>query len=106
MKNRIVSILTLGSFLVFSWSCYSLQEIKPAVLASEKAGDYKILKVKKTSGEIIEYSKESPGRVGQGNITGNVKADHGEYWSFTVLLSEVEKAWANKFDIMGTFMAI
>jgi hypothetical protein len=70
MKNRSVAILTLGSFLVFCWSCFSVQEIRPAVLASEKAGDYEIRKVEKTSGEIIEYSEESPGRVGQGHITG------------------------------------
>jgi hypothetical protein len=162
MKNRMVSILTLGSFLVFSWSCYSIQEIKPAMLTSNIAGDYKIQKVEKTSGEVIEYSKESPGRVGwQGNITGNgmltyavefvevdsagleiisrpgapfmnvrtqdgriygwvkkidnrgdksvlniVKVAHGEYSSFTVLLTEVEKAWAKKFDVMGTVCAI
>ncbi len=31
MKNRGVAILTLGSFLVFSWSCYP-----SAVLVGEK----------------------------------------------------------------------
>ncbi len=161
MKNRIVSILTLGSFLVFSWSCYSIREIRPALLASEKARDLEIRKVEKTSGEIIEYPKESPGRVRMGNITGHgmmtysvefvevdsagleiisrpgapymsvrtrdgrtyewvkkidnqgdklvlniVKDAHGEDSSFVVLLSEVEKAWAKKFDVVQTFMAI
>jgi hypothetical protein len=36
MKNRIIAIVTLGSFLVFSWSCFSIREIKPEVLANSK----------------------------------------------------------------------
>jgi hypothetical protein len=70
MKNRIVAIVTLGSFLMFCWSCYSIQEIRPAVLATAKAGKYEIRKIEKKTGETIEYPDKSPAKVGQGQITG------------------------------------
>jgi hypothetical protein len=71
MSNRIIALVTLASFLVFSWSCYSLQEIKPEVLATAKAGDYEIRKIEKKTGEMIEYSDELPGQIGPGQITGS-----------------------------------
>jgi hypothetical protein len=73
MNNRIIAIVTLESFLSFSWSCYSVQEIKPEVLASAKPGDYEIRKIEKTTGETVEYSADAPGDVGQGRITGTGK---------------------------------
>jgi hypothetical protein len=36
MRNRIIASLILESFLVFCWSCYSVQEIKPEVLANSE----------------------------------------------------------------------
>ena len=62
MKNRVVAIVTLETFLVFCWSCYSVQEIKPEVLSTAKPGAYDIRKVEKTSGEVIEFSGQHPAR--------------------------------------------
>jgi hypothetical protein len=65
--------MPLGSFLVFSWACYSIREIKPEMLAAAKPGEYKIQKIEKTTGETIEYPNESLGQVGEGQITGTGK---------------------------------
>jgi hypothetical protein len=70
MKNRITAALTLISFLVFSWSCSSIREIKPEVLASTLAGSQKIQKLENKSGEVIEYPEKSPARVQKGSIVG------------------------------------
>jgi hypothetical protein len=70
MKNRITAVLTLISFLVFSWSCTSIREIKPEVLASPLAGSQKIQKLENKSGEVIEYPEKSPARIQKGSIVG------------------------------------
>jgi len=51
MKNRITAVATLGSFLVFCWSCYSIREIKPEVLATAKPDDLEIRKIEKKRGK-------------------------------------------------------
>jgi hypothetical protein len=76
MQKRIIATVTLGSFLVFSWSCFSIREIKLEVLATAKPGDYEIQRIEKTTGETIEYSDGPLGQVGQGQITGTGKLIH------------------------------
>jgi predicted RNA-binding protein YlqC (UPF0109 family) len=63
MKRQTIALLTLGSFIVFSFSCYSVQPIKPEMLSSPDASELKIRKLDKTSGESIEFAKSNPGRV-------------------------------------------
>ena len=70
MRNRIIAIVTLETFLVFCWSCYSVQEIKPEVLATAKPGAYDIRKVEKTSGEVIEFSGHHPAKFISDTIQG------------------------------------
>lgn len=67
MKRQAIALITLGSFIVFSFSCYSLKPIKPEELSSPDASKFEILKLDKTSGESIEFPKRDPGRV-QGNF--------------------------------------
>ena len=70
MNNRNIAIVTLESFLVFCCSCYSVQEIKPEVLAAAKPGDYDIRKIEKTSGEVIEFSRRLPAKFISDTIQG------------------------------------
>jgi hypothetical protein len=70
MKREIIAILTLGSFIVFSFSCYSVQPIKPEMLSSPKADKIEIRKIEKTCGESIDFSKSDPGRVRGNFVTG------------------------------------
>jgi hypothetical protein len=76
----MIAVLVMGSFIVFSCSCYSVQPIKPAKLSSPGAGKIKIFKVEKTSGESITFTKKSPGRildreiVGTGSLTDAVES--------------------------------
>ena len=71
MKRQTIAIVTLGSFIVFSLSCYSVQQIKPEMLSDQKADKIKILKVEKTTGESINFSKSDPGRV-RGNFVEGI----------------------------------
>jgi hypothetical protein len=66
MRNKAISILTLVSFVVFSFSCYSIRPIDPLKLSA----DSEIRKVEKNSGEIIEFNGNEPGRVSGSFITG------------------------------------
>jgi hypothetical protein len=70
MKRQIIAVLTFGAFVAFSVSCYSLQEIKPDVLVSAQVKDKDILRIKKTSGETIVFSKNQPGRVIENSVQG------------------------------------
>jgi hypothetical protein len=71
MKNRITAALTLISFLVFSWSCSSIREIKPEALAAAPDGRYGITKLETKSGEVVEYPDTfQPARVQQGQVVG------------------------------------
>jgi hypothetical protein len=67
MKREIIAILTLGSFIVFSLSCYSVQQINPEMLSAPKADKIEIRKVDKTSGESVIFAKSNPGHV-RGNF--------------------------------------
>jgi hypothetical protein len=71
MKREIIAILTLGSFIIFSFSCYSVQPIKPEMLSAPKADKIEIRKVDKMSGESIEFSADDPGRASGNFIIGN-----------------------------------
>jgi hypothetical protein len=162
MKREIIAILTLGSFIVFSFSCYSVQPIKPEMLSSPKADKIKIRKIEKTSGESIEFSASDPGRVSGNFVTGtgalttavefveiasadvqttnyyqdekflSVNTRDGKSYDckkivkqgdksvlhvlkaitnrvnsfFKVSLSEVERAWAKRWDIGITFALV
>lgn len=70
MKRQPIAALTLGSFVAFSFSCYSVREIKPATLASPKARKLEILSLEKTSGESIVFSKSRPGLVVGSSVQG------------------------------------
>jgi hypothetical protein len=71
IKNRITAIFTLASFLFFSWSCSSIREIKPEVLAAAPDGKYGINKLETKSGEVVEYPDSfQPARVQQGQVVG------------------------------------
>jgi hypothetical protein len=71
MKRETIAILTLGSFIIFSFSCYSVKPIKPKMLSAPMAGKIEMRKVDKTSGESIEFSKSDPGRV-RGNFVEGI----------------------------------
>lgn len=71
MKREIIAILTLGSFIVFSFSCYSVQPIKPEMLSAPNADKIEIRKVDKTSGESIEFSANDPGHASGNFVLGN-----------------------------------
>jgi hypothetical protein len=66
----MIAILMMGSFIVFSCSCYSVQPVKLELLSRPDAEETDILKVEKTSGESIAFTKKSPGRVIDKNIVG------------------------------------
>jgi hypothetical protein len=66
MKRRIVSLITLESFAVFSFSCHSVMSVDPKLLTSES----KIQRVEKTSGETIEFNEEHPAALAGNSISG------------------------------------
>ena len=70
MKRKIISLFTLLAFIVFSVSCYTtrIKEVRTAADWKGKRG--KILSLVKTSGEYIEFSKNSLGRIYEDKIVG------------------------------------
>jgi len=70
MNRKIISLFTLLAFVIFSVSCYTtrLKEVRTA--ADWQGKKVKILGVDKTSGEHIEFSKKSLGRIYGDKIAG------------------------------------
>jgi len=113
----------MAAFIVFSLSCYSTKNIKLDADAAQKVKKGDILRVVMTSGVTIEFSKEQPGRIHNGNITGTAikvsgeldkayikgkKVDKkGKVLSImaSIPLSEVEMIGAKKFDLGKAFLA-
>ena len=124
MTKRIISLFTIGAFIIFSLSCYSTKNIRLDTDASKENGKIKILQVVTKSGEIIEFSKDQPGRIYDDSITGTAVKVIGELdkayieskevdkngkilrMMVSIPLLEVEMIAAKKFDLGKSFLAL
>ena len=70
MKRKIISLFTLFAFIVFSISCITTKTKNVRTVADWQGKKVKILAVDKTSGEHIEFSKKSLGRIYGDKIAG------------------------------------
>jgi len=77
MAKKIVSLMTIAAFLVFSQTCtlYSTKKVGPDVAAQKADKDVKVMRVLKTSGEIVEFDEKSPGYIVKNSVVGksNIK---------------------------------
>lgn len=69
MKRRMIGLLTLASFIVFSFSCMTTRPIDPKLLTPNSM----IIKVEKKSGEVVEFEKSKPASLVEGSIEGRGK---------------------------------
>ena len=70
MNRKIISLFTLLAFVIFSLSCYTTRLKEVRTVTDWQGKKAKIFSVNKTSGEYIEFSKDSPGRIYGDKITG------------------------------------
>jgi len=70
MKRKIISLFTLFAFIVFSISCYTTRLREVSTEGDWKGKKGEILSLVKISGEYIEFSKNSLGRVYGDKIEG------------------------------------
>lgn len=70
MKKKLVSLITMVAFIVFSLSCYTMQKKKIETVAVKKREKIAILGVVKKSGDIVEFVKKNPGRISKDCIIG------------------------------------
>ena len=73
MSKKNVSLFTLIAFIVFSLSCYTIREKKVKTVSDWEGKEVTIMGVQKTSGEYIEFQKDSPGRIYKDTIIGKAK---------------------------------
>ena len=126
MSKRIISLFTIGAFIIFSLSCYSTKSMRLDVDAAKETDKIKILQVVTKSGETIEFSKEQPGRIYNDTITGTAVKANGELdkayiksiekdkkgkilrMMVSIPISEVEVMTIvdKKFDLGKTFLAL
>lgn len=100
MSKKIVTLITLFAFIVFSLSCYTTRKEKVKTVADWEGKEVKILGVMKTSGEYIEFDKKRPGRIYKDSIVGQIGTE-----SISIPLSEVELVWIKKINPGLTFLA-
>ena len=124
MTKRIISLFTIGAFIIFSLSCYSTKSMRLDVDAAKETGKIKILQVVTKSGETLEFSKDQPGRIYDDSITGTAVKVIGELdkayieskevdkngkilrMMVSIPLLEVEMIAAKKFDLGKSFLAL
>ena len=70
MRRKIISLFTLLAFIVFSLSCVTTRLKEVRTSADWQGKKVKILAVDKISGEHIEFSKKSLGRIYGDKIAG------------------------------------
>lgn len=78
MRKKLVSLITIAVFMVFSISClrvYTTKKDRTTKSVLWKGKKVQILAVMKTSGEYIEFSKNSPGKAFNLNIIGTLKKE-------------------------------
>ena len=92
MAKKLISVLTLVAFSIFTWSCsvYSTKKITPDKAGGRHGADVQVLRVMKTSGEIVEFSEKYPGYIAGDAIVGGM--------SKSIPLSEVELIWIKERD--------
>jgi len=105
MNKRMVSFFTLIVFTVFTYSCYTIQKEHIRTFASRKGKKVKILEVFKTTGELVEFSTHSAGRVSGDKIVGVVNVD-GKKELVSIPFSEVRWIWLKRFDLFKTICAL
>ena len=72
MNRKIISLVTLMAFIIFSLSCYNIKKVRIESVKAKNRSKVKILGVFKSSGEYIEFSKEQPGKIYKESIRGTV----------------------------------
>lgn len=71
MGRKVISLFTLLSFMVFSYSCYTIGEKKPETVARlkvKKLWGVNVLSVTKKSGEKIVFRKGHYGKIVKGGV--------------------------------------
>ena len=73
MFKKIVSMITLITFISLSTSCATANRKKPKTLPMKKLSSFQdkkpeVLSFTKTSGEYVELSEDNPGRIYNNNI--------------------------------------
>jgi len=102
MGKKLISLLTLLAFIIFSLSCtiHKTKKVSVATLAQWKGKKVEILGVMKISGEYVEFDEDSPGGIQQNSIVGITESD-----VISIPFSEVELVWVRKVDSALSFAA-
>jgi len=90
MAKKLISVLTLVAFSIFTWSCsiYSTNKINRDQIPGKIDKNVQVLRVMKTSGEFIEFSEEIPGYIHIDAIVSSTRQP--------IPLSEVELIWVKE----------
>jgi len=70
MSRKATALFALAAFVLFSASCTTWRTKAVYTPADYPGPNKKVLSVVKTSGEVVEFSKEAPGRVWGGAVIG------------------------------------
>jgi hypothetical protein len=75
MSKKMMAVITLGTYVVFSTSCVTWRRQEVNAFVKPLPENTKVLTVVKTSGEVVQFSKAEPGLVrgfaivGKGRVT-------------------------------------
>jgi hypothetical protein len=95
MGKKPLMVLTLFTFVLFDFCCYSVKRVRPEQVVGKNVDVRRIIK---HSGELLEFPKETPARITDNKIVTPK--------SIVIPLSEVEALWIKKFDLVKTALLV
>jgi len=106
MIKKIASIITLITFIGFTFSCATdtIKKINLERGESWKGGNISFITVFTKSGDLYEFSKRQPAKMVGGKIVGEAIDDTGKIKTVSIPLSEVEVVWIKKRDVGKTLI--
>ena len=100
MNKKIVSIVTLIAFTIFTWSCSFtlIKQVEVETVQKNSTEKINVVGVLKKSGERIEFDEVSSVLIKDGTITGEIVSPAGDKQTVSIPLSEVSMFLVKQVD--------
>ncbi len=106
MNKKIISVIVIPFFLLFSYSCYSTKMIDGIKITSEKNKNTKIYGVATLAGKWISFEGGEGARIIDRFVIGQVRDESGVLKIVRIPTEVITKAWVTKLDKKKTIFRV
>ena len=106
MYKKVISIIVISFFLIFSYSCYSTKMIDGIKIKSGRNKNTKIFGVATLAGKWISFEGGEGARIIDRFVIGQVRDESGTLKILRVPTEIIAKAWVTKLDKKKTILRV